>query len=105
MVRGIETRSHITGKAMPDLADMSVVTKLAISWAIAAGTAVFLVLSTRHNGARYQKKQPERSGVEEALAWLMEFRASLSPERDASVAVPAGSPASGRHKDPVGCPT
>jgi hypothetical protein len=106
MVRGIETRSHITGKAMPDLADMSVVTQLAISWAIAAGAAVFLILCARYNRDVYPKKQPVRSGVEDALNWLMEFRESLSPEPDATAtAVPPGSPSMVRQKDPVGCST
>jgi len=67
---------------------MSVVTQLAFSWALAAIGAVFLVLSARHNGrSGRQNTRADRSGIEDALDWLMEFRASLSADDD--VVVPA----------------
>ena len=76
------------GKASAYLADMIAMTQLAVAWAVSAAAVVFLIVCAWHNRrSGYQGKRPDVSGIEDALGWLVEFRASLSPDDD--VALPA----------------
>ena len=65
---------------------MSAVNQLAVSWAASAAAMALLCLSKWHNRGRgYRRKRVDESGLEHAFGWLMELRASLSPDDDAAV--------------------
>src|SRR5580693_5201235 len=77
-------------KNRPSLVDITGVNQLAASWAVSAATLTLLSLSAWHNRRNgYQRKRVDESGVEETLGWLTGFRASLTPDDDASVRAPA----------------
>lgn len=72
------------------VADMIAMNQLAVAWAVSAAAIVFLIVSAWHNRrSGYQRMRAEVSGIEDALFWLSEFRASLSPDEHAPVATPA----------------
>lgn len=74
------------GKASVYPADMIAMSQLAVAWAVSAAAVVFLIVCAWHNRrSGYQRKRSDVSGIEDALGWLVEFRASLSPEEDAAV--------------------
>jgi hypothetical protein len=80
---------------LPNLVDMSAMNELAVAWAVSAAGILFLALSGWHNRrSGYQRKRVEESGIDDALGWLAEFRASLSP--DDAAAAPVASLTSSR---------
>jgi len=73
-------------KNRPSLVDITGVNQLATSWAVSAATLTLFSLSAWHNRRNgYRRKRADESGIEEALGWLMELRASLSPHDDAAI--------------------
>lgn len=74
------------GKASAYPADMIAMSQLAVAWAVSAAAVFFLIVCAWHNRhSGYQRKRPDVSGIEDALGWLIEFRASLSPEENVAV--------------------
>jgi hypothetical protein len=76
-------------KSLNSLIDMSAVNQLAVSWAVSAAAIALLGLSAWRDWHRgYRRKRLDESGLEHAFGWLIEFRASLSPDDDAAVSAP-----------------
>jgi hypothetical protein len=68
---------------MPGVADTSGVSQLALCWAAAAGGAVFLAVSTWHNGRSGFQKPRKPAVIEDAVDWILDVGAFLSDVRDA----------------------
>jgi hypothetical protein len=72
------------------LVDVTSLNQLAVSWAASAAAMALLCLGKWPNRRRgYRRKRVDESGLEHAFGWLMEFRASLSPDDDAAGSAPA----------------
>src|SRR5580704_19076164 len=77
-------------ESLNSLVDVTSLNQLAVSWAASAAAMALLCLGKWPNRRRgYRRERVDESGLEHAFGWLMEFRASLSPDDDAAGSAPA----------------